>query len=213
MASGEGARVHGPFKAVAFDLLTALLDSWRLWNEVAGDEALGLAWRRAYLELTYGAGAYRPYEDIVAVAAVRAGVPAEVPGRLIAAWDRLQPWPEVPQVLRTLSARLPLAVVTNCSEALGARAVARLGVPIQAVVTAEAAGAYKPRAAPYRLALERLGTAPAETLFVAGSAADVPGASGVGMPVFWHNRLGLAPLPDARPAWTAETLRSLPDVV
>ena len=31
-----------PHRAVAFDLLTALLDSWTLWNAVAGDETPGL---------------------------------------------------------------------------------------------------------------------------------------------------------------------------
>ena len=45
-----------------------------------------------------------------------------------------------------------------------------------AVVTAEEAGFYKPRPEPYRAVLTQLGTAPARTLFVAGSAADVPGA-------------------------------------
>ena len=49
------------YRAVIFDLLTALLDSWTLWNAVAGNEATGLRWRREYLRLTYGAGRYRPY--------------------------------------------------------------------------------------------------------------------------------------------------------
>ena len=37
-----------PYRAVMFDLLTALLDSWSLWNRVAGSARVGLAWRRRY---------------------------------------------------------------------------------------------------------------------------------------------------------------------
>ena len=54
------------YDAVVFDLLTALINSWTLWNAAAGSEADGLRWRRKYLELTYGQGAYRPYESLVA---------------------------------------------------------------------------------------------------------------------------------------------------
>lgn len=113
-------------------------------------------------------------------------------------------------MLGALVGCVPLAVVTNCSDALGRRAAARLGVPFDVVVTAERAGWYKPRPEPYRLALAELGTPPAATLFVAGSPADVPGASGAGLPVFWHNRLGLPPVPGpAQPVATHPTLHPL----
>lgn len=36
-------------RAVLFDLLTALLDSWTVWNTAAGSEAAGRAWRAEYL--------------------------------------------------------------------------------------------------------------------------------------------------------------------
>lgn len=197
------------YDAVAFDLLTALLDSWSTWNLAAGSADDGLRWRRAYLRLTYGAGAYRPYVDVVRDAERESGVPTGATDRLLEHWEELRPWPEVAPVLAHLRARVPLAVVTNCSVALGEAAVARSGGPFQVVVTAEAAGFYKPRPEPYRLALEQLGTAPGRTLFVAGSAADVPGARGVGMPVFWHNRLQLAALDGARPDVESRTLEPL----
>ena len=59
------------FDAVLFDLLTALLDSWILWGDVAGSPSAGRAWREEYLALTYAAGDYRPYESVVAEAAER----------------------------------------------------------------------------------------------------------------------------------------------
>jgi FMN phosphatase YigB (HAD superfamily) len=61
--------------------------------------------------------------------------------------------------------------------------------------------------------LKLLGTDPARTLFVAGSAADVPGAKGVGMPVYWHNRMGLKPVDAARPEFGAARLEPLLDLV
>jgi len=56
-------------RAVLFDLLTALLDSWSLWDAVAGSQEAGRAWRAEYLRLTYGCGAYVPYEHLVRAAA------------------------------------------------------------------------------------------------------------------------------------------------
>lgn len=201
------------YDAVMFDLLTALLDSWSAWNHAAGDAAAGLAWRRQYLRLTYGAGAYRPYVDLVREAERASGVAPGATDRLLANWDQLAPWPEAGGVLAHLAERVPLAIVTNCSVELGRAAVARVGGQFSVVVTAEEAGFYKPRAEPYAMALARLGTAPERTLFVAGSAADVTGARGVGMPVFWHNRLRLAPVDSAVPDFEADTLDLLCSLV
>ncbi len=112
--------------------------------------------------------------------------------------ERLRPWPEAPEVLRHLHESIRIAVVTNCSEELGQQVAARVGVQFDAVVTAEVAGAYKPQPEPYRLALDRLDVGPARALFVAGSPNDIGGAAGVGMDVWWHNRLAL-PLGDREP--------------
>jgi len=203
------------FEAVVFDLLTALLDSWSVWNRAAGSDADGSRWRRTYLELTYGCGAYRPYENLVREAAARAGVTESAADALVMHWGTLQPWPEVSRVLSDLTTSgVRLGVVTNCSISLGRRAADRVGIPFAAVVTAEEAGYYKPRPEPYRAVLDRLGTDPARTLFVAGSPADIPGAAGVGMPVFWHNRAGLPFVADeARPFLIADTLDPLLELV
>ena len=49
-------------------------------------------------------------------------------------------------------------------------------------------------------------------LFVAGSAGDVPGAQGAGLPVIWHNRVG-APAAGGEPLAVIETLEPLPALV
>jgi 2-haloalkanoic acid dehalogenase type II len=201
------------YDAVVFDLLTALIDSWTLWNAAAGSQADGLRWRRKYLQLTYGQGAYRPYEDLVRAAAAQSGIGLHCADELVRRWDELPPWPETIAVLRVLAQRVPLGVATNCSIGLGRRAAARCGVAFAAVVTAEEAGFYKPRPEPYRNVVARLGTAPERTLFVAGSPSDVPGARGAGMPVYWHNRIGLAAVGDASPDYSERSLTPLLEIV
>lgn len=198
------------YDAVVFDLLTALIDSWTLWSDVAGSPDDGMRWRRRYLEITYGCGAYRSYETLVREAARDVGLPASLGEGLERRWSELKPWPEAQRVLAGLP--VPLAVATNCSVRLGSEAARLVGVPFKGVVTAESAGFYKPRPEPYRAALAALGTAPQRTLFVAGSPSDVPGARGVGMPVYWHNRIGLPPRGDAVPDRLEPTLDKLADL-
>jgi 2-haloalkanoic acid dehalogenase type II len=187
------------YQAVVFDLLTGLLDSWTVWNRVAGSEAAGRKWRAAYLELTYGCGAYRPYESLVAEAAAGTGLSAVHAAALSEHWRHIQPWEEAPAVLRKLARHHKLGVVTNCSEPLGRAAAAKLGVPFDVIVTSERAGYYKPRPEPYRLALTELDLDPKEVLFVAGSGFDLIGTSKVGLDTYWHNRVGLQRPPAAPP--------------
>jgi 2-haloacid dehalogenase len=175
------------------------MDSQPLWTEVAGDEAAGTRWREESSRLAYAAGPYRPFADTVAEAAQLAGVsPTRSADLLRGMEEQLRPWPEAPEVLGRLRERVRIGVVTNCSEELGQRAAARVGVEFDAVVTAEAAGAYKPKPEPYRRALERLSVQPSRGLFVAGSPADIEGARAAGMDAWWHNRLQL-PLGDREP--------------
>jgi 2-haloacid dehalogenase len=142
------------------------------------------------------------------------GVPLGRAEELVRRWGELEPWPETPQVVRTLLEKVPVAVATNASMVLASIAVACIGVAIPTVVTAEEAGYYKPHPQPYRLALHRLGRAAKDVLFVAGSAADVPGASAVGMPVFWHNRLRLSPADtNVQPLYVADSLWPILELV
>lgn len=179
----------GAYDAVVFDLLSALLDSWSLWNRIAGDEAAGLAWRRKYLERTYTSGRYVPYEGLVEWAASQVeGLAPGAASELVRRWDEVEPWPEVPAVLGELRGRARLAVLTNCSEALGRRAAARTGAEFDVIVSAERAGWYKPHEQAYLVALDELDVDPSRTLFVAGSPYDIIGATSVGMSVYWHDR-------------------------
>ncbi|NVM87885.1 2-haloalkanoic acid dehalogenase type II [Variovorax sp. SG517] len=186
-------------RAVLFDLLTALLDSWTVWNSAAGSEQKGRAWRAEYLRLTYGCGAYVPYEQLVKEAARNTGMDDSAPDALEAQWDTLSAWSGARELLLALKPHCRHAVVTNCSSRLGHRAAARLGIDWDVVVTSEEAGFYKPDPRPYRLALDRLGVQAQDAAFVAGSGYDMFGTSALGLRTFWHNRVGLG-LPQGAPS-------------
>jgi 2-haloacid dehalogenase len=200
------------YDAVLFDLLTALLDSWSLWTAIAGSQEDGRRWRAAYLRITYETGAYRPYEDLVAQAAESVGLNRALAARLDARYAELRPWPDVVPSLTALAAcGLPLGVVTNCSRRLGTIAADQVGVNFAVVMTAEEAGFYKPDPTPYQRALGALGVTADRCLFVAGSPYDLVGTARVGLPTFWHDRIGMAPPPEAPPPLAREpTLQDLP---
>jgi 2-haloacid dehalogenase len=176
------------YAAVGFDLLTALLDTWSLWSDVAGDGPLGMRWHAASQELLRGKR-YRPFEDIVRESARQVAIDPKRASDLLRRWGEFEAWPDVPPVMERLEGTRRF-IVTNCSRKLGRLAAFRAG-RFELVMTAEEAGAYKPDPLPYRTALERLGLDPAEVLFVAGSAHDVGGAARAGMDVYWANRGGV----------------------
>lgn len=194
------------YEAVAFDLLTALLDSWSLWESVAPGR--GLAWRNRYLALTTNAGRYVPYEHLVERAVIEVGLPPDTAAALFRRWDELLPWPETTSVLSEVATRVRIAVVTNCSTVLARSAVKRIGMDVPVVVTAESAGWYKPDHHPYLDALSQLDHPARTVLFVAGSASDIGGAARVGMDVYWHNRLSL-PVGEVVPDHEASSLEPL----
>jgi 2-haloacid dehalogenase len=190
-----------------------LVDSWTLWIGVAGGEELGRRWRATSLRIVTSTGAYRPYEAIVQEAAAEVGLPRERADQLIARWGELKPWPEAPAILRRLRGRR-LAVVTNCSQRLAEMAAAATGGDFEVIMSAERAGFYKTDPRSYLAALNALGLEPDATLFVGGSAHDVPGAAGVGMPVYWSNRQGLSvPAGAPAPLVNARDLNALPELV
>lgn len=198
------------FDAVGFDLLTALLRTWPLWEDVAGDEAAGQRWHAASQSLLRGRP-YYPFEDNLRQAAAQAGLASECADQLIRRWGDFEPWPDTPGVIGALTG-VRTFIVTNCSDVLGLRAAERAGT-FDLVMTAERAGAYKPDPRVYRAALDALGLVPERVLFVAGSAHDVGGAMRLGMHVYWANRGAVPPPADATALREEPDLRGLLEVI
>ncbi|KAG9499626.1 hypothetical protein J7337_008085 [Fusarium musae] len=206
-------------KAIAFDLLTGLLNSWDLWDASTPSKTHqdGGRWRQRYLEITFGAGSYKPYEDLVRQAAAEVGLPPSAPEALLKNWSSIKAWDEVPSVLQALKSQgYKLGVITNCSKHSGYIAI--YGVEEQAsagyetpftfdaAVTAEESGFYKPVREAYHAILPMLGVDAEDILFVAGSAGDVEGATEADMRVVWHNKIGLTKKGNAVPLRESRTL-------
>ena len=179
------------YDTVVFDLLTGLIDSWSLWNEVAGCKKMGHKWRSRYLEITYETFEYKKYEDLVLLAAKDVGLNKELAKNLFKKWNFLRPWPETNEILKLISQKYLIGFATNCSIQKGEEAMNVIDINFNFYVTAEEVGYYKPHPSMYNRILEKMNSTPNRTLFVAGSTFDVNGAKNIGMDVYWHNRIGL----------------------
>jgi 2-haloacid dehalogenase len=113
--------------------------------------------------------------------------------RLMQLYLRLDPFAEVPAVLRDLrSAGFATAILSNGTPAMLAAAIdnAGLGGLFDQVLSVEMVGAYKPHPKVYQLACERLGLAANAIVFLSSNAWDAHAAAAFGMRVVWCNRYG-----------------------
>jgi len=120
----------------------------------------------------------------------------EKPGlrdRLMNLYLTLDAFPEVPDVLvRLKKAGLRTAILSNGSPAMLDAAVKAAGLSglLDAVLSVEAVGVYKPHPKVYQLAVDRLGIPAAAIAFQSSNAWDAYAASAFGMQVVWCNRYG-----------------------
>ena len=144
----------------------------------------------------------------------------EKPGlrdRLMNLYLTLEPFPEVPDVLERLKrSGLRTAILSNGSPQM-LDAVVRasgLGAHIDAVLSVEAVGVYKPHPKVYQLAVDRLGIPAAGIAFQSSNAWDAYASSAFGMRVVWCNRYGQRPerLP-GKPDRIVQSLAELPALV
>lgn len=139
----------------------------------------------------------------------RKGLPTEaVDGKtLLACLRSIPPHPEVPAALERLRTRYRLAIISNTDDDLISGTVAALGVPIDFVITAQQAEAYKPNHQLFRYAHRVLGVTPEETVHVGmGEVTDLKVCNELGIRAVWINRLGET----LNPSWTPDAV--LPDL-
>jgi 2-haloacid dehalogenase len=134
--------------------------------------------------------------------------------RLMNLYRELDAFPEVPQVLgRLKAAGLTTAILSNGSPAMLGAAVqnAKIGPLLDAVLSVEEVGVYKPHPKIYQLAVDRLGVAPEAIAFLSSNAWDAYAASAFGLRVVWCNRYGQKPerLP-GKPDFVITSLAELP---
>jgi 2-haloacid dehalogenase len=205
-------------RAVAFDAYGTLFDvasAASAARDELGDRWQPLAelWRAKQLQYTWLRGLSGRHADFGQVTAdaldfalASLGIPpAELRDRLLALYERLGAYPDARASLGALrAAGLRLAILSNGSPRMleAASASAGLRELLDAVLSVEEVGVYKPHPSVYQLAVDRLGAPRDAVAFVSANGWDAYCAKAFGLRVVWCNRSGQPP----------ERLPSTPDV-
>jgi 2-haloacid dehalogenase len=207
-----GSREHSRFdrtplsgvKACVFDAYGTLFDfasAARGCRDVLGDQTdrLTALWRDKQLQYTWLRAVQNRHADFWQVTGDALDYALETldldkPGlhdRLMNLYLTLEPFPEASNVLQRLKAAgVRMAILSNGSPQMLAPLVrnARFETLLDAVLSVEEAGVFKPHAKVYQLAVDRLGVAAGEIAFQSSNAWDAWGAKAFGMQVVWCNR-------------------------
>jgi len=193
-------------EACVFDAYGTLFDfasAVRHCRDILGDnsEKLTQLWRDKQLQYTWLRAVQGRHADFWQVTSDALEFSLETLGMtdprvrdwLMNLYLTLDPFPEVAEVLKRLKASgVKTAILSNGTPAMLAAAVesAKLDSLLDAVLSVEAVGVYKPHASVYQLAVDNLGM-PASTIsFQSSNAWDAFAASAFGMRVVWCNRYG-----------------------
>ena len=189
-----------------FDAYGTLFDfaaAARKCRDVLGDDIdrLTALWRDKQLQYTWLRAAQGRHADFWQVTGDALDFALETLGvtkpglrdRLMSLYLTLDPFPEVSSVLARLKAAgLQTAILSNGSPAMLDAAVkaAKLEKLLDAVLSVEEVGIYKPHPKVYQLAVDRLGIPASAISFQSSNAWDAYAASAFGMQVVWCNRYG-----------------------
>jgi 2-haloacid dehalogenase len=170
-------------------------------------------------------GAYQSYRAVLAgsFGALAQELGIEVTAAELSAFgESVSDWPAFPDstgALQRLAHRYRLGIITNCDDDLFAASAQRLGISFEWVITAEQAREYKPRPAPFLLALKAIEVRPERILHVAQSLYhDHVPAKNLGLATVWVNRrhdrpgFGATPPANASPDLEVPDLSTLADL-
>ncbi|MFN4171116.1 MAG: haloacid dehalogenase type II [Pseudorhodobacter sp.] len=188
------------------------------WQRLSQD------WRAKQLEYTWQRAITGDHADFGLVTAQALDWAMEMCGlddaplhaRLMALYDELPAYAEVPAMLARLNATgARTAILSNGSPAMLAAAIGSAGIggSLDAVLSVEAVGRFKPAPEVYGLVEAHFALPPGRAMFVSSNGWDVAAAAGFGFHTVWVNRAGLPVdrLPH-RPARILSDLSSIPDL-
>lgn len=217
-------------RACVFDAYGTLFDfasAAGRCRDVLGErtEALTLLWRDKQMQYTWLRVAQGRYADFWQVTGDALDYALEClrmaePGlrtRLMELYLTLDPFPEVRETLgRVRAGGVKTAILSNGTAKMLDAVVANAGIEglLDAVISVEEVGVFKPHPKVYQRALDRLGVSAQEVSFQSSNAWDAYAASAFGMRVIWCNRYGQAPerLP-GRPDRVITSLSQLPALI
>jgi 2-haloacid dehalogenase len=142
---------------------------------------------------------------------------AQLRQRLMGLYLRLEAFPEVPGVLKSLKAEgYATAILSNGSPEMLARVVEGAGLDevLDHVISVEEVGVFKPSPRVYQRCCDAMNVAADQIAFQSSNSWDAWAASAFGMRVFWCNRYGQPPerLP-GKPDAQMRTLAELPGLI
>ncbi len=165
-----------------------------------GWPAIGQEWRALTLQYTWVrslAGEHRAFSalsrEALEVVAALHGLDAALVDDIARENRTLDAYPDVaPAVQRLRDAGVACAILSNGEPDGMARQVGAAGLAplFDALLSVEAAGAFKPDPRTYALATAHFGCAAPEIAFVSSNPWDAFGASGFGFRTCWINRHG-----------------------
>lgn len=222
-------------KVCVFDAYGTLFDVAAAARVAAGEPgrgnlaevwpALAEDWRRKQLEYSWlraVTGDYVPFwevtKDGLDWAMERAGLDdMELRERLLALYWELAAYKEVPFMLAHLKAAgQACAILSNGSKDMleGAVDSAGIGEYLDAVLSVEDVGIFKPSSKVYDMVGERFDCARDEVLFVSSNGWDAAGAAAYGFRTVWVNRAGL-PMDRlmAEPHHVLSDLTTIPELI
>jgi len=218
--------------AVVFDAYGTLLDVHAAMARYAkrlGSKwhALAAEWRIKQLEYSWidNMTVHRARRDFAACTAdaldyvlARHAIDGGIRSELLTAYERLDAYAEVPTMLDTLRGHgFRLAILSNGTSKMLMAACQAAGITslLDAILSVEQAGCFKPAPAVYGLVQAELGVTPARTLFVSGNPWDSQAALANGFSVVRVNRHGDPDEYGIRPHLVAELhdLTGLPELL
>lgn len=217
-------------EACVFDAYGTLLDfnsAAARARDVLGEKADALSeiWRQKQLQYTWLRalmGTHAPFWQVTGEALDYAMDALDIADtalreRLMELYLRLDAFPEVPGMLKALrNAGLKTAILTNGSPEMIEAACRHAGIEdlLDAILSVEDVGIFKPHPKVYQLAVDRLGIARERIAFQSSNSWDAAGAAQFGFRVVWCNRYGQRRerLP-ASPEAEVDTLAELPAIV
>jgi 2-haloacid dehalogenase len=154
----------------------AFADAWRAQYQPAMDEVR--SGRIAFCKLDV---LHRRNLDAVLGSFGLEHVDETARARLNLAWHRLDAWPDVAGGLARLRTRYLLAPCSNGNVSLMVDLARRNGFPWDAILGAETARDYKPKAIVYQASAAAFDCAPRETMMVAAHTSDLVAAASAGL--------------------------------
>jgi 2-haloacid dehalogenase len=191
-------------RACVFDAYGTLFDVTAAANRCRGDigerwQPFAELWRTKQLQYTWlrslmgrHADFWQVTGDALDFAMVSHGIEgAALRTRLMELYLTLDAYPEVPSVLRQLKSNgYRCAILSNGSPRMLDAAVAHAGIAelLDAVISVEDAGIYKPHPSVYQLAVDRLALPATAMTFQSSNGWDAYAAKAFGFRTVWINR-------------------------